>query len=110
MVTFALVVALGLLVIETRTASRFQPPPTFGDALLDASSAVAGANLSSGLTATVTSVNLSSGMDITVDSYQYGMTWLMLAMLIGRVLPVLVLSRVADLRFNDAPPATPPLI
>lgn len=110
MVTFATVVALGLLVIETRTASRFQPPPTFGDALLDASSAVAGGNLSSGLTTSVTGVNLSSGMDITVDSYQYGMTWLMLAMLIGRVLPVLVLSRVADLRFNDAPPATPPLI
>ena len=108
-VAWMVVVALGLLLVETRVASRFRPPPTLGDAILDASSAVGGANLSSGLIGTVTDVNLSSGMDQTVDSYQYGMAWLMLAMFIGRVLPVLVLGRIADMHFSDAPARWPPL-
>jgi Trk-type K+ transport system membrane component len=90
-----LLVALGLLLIEARTGSAFQSPPTLGDALLDAASAVGGAGLSSGLTATVTNLNLSTGIRQNVDLYQYGMTWLMVAMLAGRVLPVLVLGRLA---------------
>jgi len=107
---FTIIVALGLLVIEGYIGSPYQAPPTLADALVDASSAVAGGNLSSGLTATLTSANLSRGIRQSVDLYQYGMTWLMLAMFIGRVLPVLVLARLANLRFNDAPARLPPLI
>lgn len=89
------VVALGLLVIENRVTSGFQPAPTFADALLDAAAAVGGAGLSSGLAATVTSFNLSSGIRQASDLYQYGMAWLMAAMFIGRLAPVLVLGRAA---------------
>jgi hypothetical protein len=109
-VTLTLVVALGLLLIDAYTGSRFQTPPTFAAALLDASSAVGGASLSTGVVNTVTSANLSIGMTQTVDLYQYGMGWLMLMMFIGRVLPVLVLDRVADLRFSDKPPRLLPLV
>jgi Trk-type K+ transport system membrane component len=105
-----LVVACGLLLIESHVGSTYQSAPTFADALLDASSAVAGANLSSGLTATVTNLNLSTGIRQSVDLYQYGMVWLMLAMFIGRVLPLLVIGHVARLRFDDAPATLPPLI
>jgi Trk-type K+ transport system membrane component len=106
----ALVIALGLLIIEAWIGSPFQTPPTFADALLDASSAVGGANLTSGLTATLTSPNLSSGIRQSVDLYQYGMKWLMLAMLIGRILPIVILERVADLRMDrDTSPTLPPL-
>ncbi|MBU0637718.1 MAG: hypothetical protein KKB50_02545 [Planctomycetes bacterium] len=110
LVGLAVLVALGLLWLENNTASPFQQRPTFADAFLDASSAVAGANLSSGLTATVTGENLSSGMRQSVDQYQYGMVWLMLAMLIGRTLPLLVLRRLADTEIGDAPWGTPPLV
>ncbi len=95
LVTLAVAVALGLLLIEARTAPSYQAQPTFADALLDAASAVGGANLSSGLTAAVIGPNLSSGIRQSVDQYYYGMTWLMLAMLGGRILPVLVLWRAA---------------
>jgi Trk-type K+ transport system membrane component len=105
-----LVIAFGLLLIESHVGSTYQSAPTFADTLLDASSAVAGANLSSGLTATVTNLNLSTGIRQSVDLYQYGMVWLMLAMFIGRVLPLLVIGHVARLRFNDAPATVPPLI
>jgi Trk-type K+ transport system membrane component len=98
-----LLVAMGLLIIEARTASAFQSPPSLGDALLDGASALGGANLSSGLTATLTNVNLSTGIRQKVDLYQYGMAWLMAAMLVGRVLPVLVLGRMADRHADDAP-------
>jgi Trk-type K+ transport system membrane component len=91
----ALLVALGLLLIENWTASRFQPPPTFADALLDACSVVAGGNLSSGLTETVTSRNLVSGIRQSANLYQYGMIWLTLAMLAGRMLPLVILRRLA---------------
>ena len=110
LVGLALVVALGLLAIEAHTGSPYQAAPSFADALLDASSAVGGAGLTSGVTAMVTGANLSSGIRQNVDLYQYGMTWLMAAMFIGRVLPVLVLGRLAALRFQDAPPRLPPLI
>lgn len=89
-------VALGLLLIESRTGSSYQSPPTLGDALLEAASAVGGAGLSTGLTATLTNLNLSTGIRQNVDLYQYGMTWLMLAMFLGRVLPVLAIGRFAD--------------
>ena len=85
-----LIVVLGLLLIESRSGAAFQAPPTLGDAVLEAASAVGGAGLSSGLTTAVTSFRLSSGIRQNVDLYQYGMTWLMLAMFLGRVLPVLV--------------------
>lgn len=90
---FVAIATLGLMLIETLTTTGFQHPPTLGDALLDATSAVCGANLSTGLTARVTSPNLSSGIRHSVDAYQYGMLWLMLAMFIGRILPLLVLTR-----------------
>ena len=109
MVGLTLVTALGLLIIEAHTASAYQTRPTFADSLLDASSAVAGGNLSSGVIRAVTHRNLSSGIRRGVDSYQYGVVWLMAAMLLGRVLPLLVLSRAATTQRPDASDATPPL-
>lgn len=103
-------VTAGLLLIESRTGSPFQSPPTLGDAVLDATSAVAGAGLSSGLSSSLTNVNLSTGIRQNVDLYQYGMTWLMLAMLVGRILPLLVLGCIADV-FRDQPATpTPPVV
>ncbi len=103
----AVVVALGLLVIEANVASSYQAPPTFADALLEASSATAGGGLSMGLTTTITSFNLSRGIRQNVDLYQYGMCWLLAAMLLGRVLPIWILGRVAAVRWHDRP-ARPP--
>jgi len=105
----ALLVALGLLLIEAHTGSPFQFPPTLGDAILEAASATGGAGLSTGLTATVTSPNLSRGIRQDVDLYQYGMAWLMAAMLVARVLPVVVLARMADRDAAGAPPAAVPI-
>lgn len=85
-------VALGLLAIENSVSSRFQAPSTLADALLDAASAVGGASLTSGVTANVTSKNLNRGIGLPIDAYQYGMTLLMLAMFVGRLLPLLALS------------------
>lgn len=98
LVLLALIVAGGMLLIENWTASRYQPPPSFADALLDASSVVAGGNLTSGLTEAVTSRNLLSGIRQSASLYQYGMAWLMLAMLAGRMLPLVVLRRLGDTR------------
>jgi len=92
----AFVVAIGMLLLENWTASRYQPPPAFADAWLDACSLVAGGNLSTGLTDTVTGRNLLSGIRQSANLYQHGMIWLMLAMLAGRVLPLVVLSRLAN--------------
>lgn len=89
------VAALGLLLIETLTASRFTPPPGLADALLDAASAVCGGGISGGLTHAVTNEQLTHGIRLPIDLYPYGMSWLMLAMLLGRLLPVLVLLRYA---------------
>lgn len=110
MVALVFVVAIGLLLIESWTGSAYQTAPTLADGLLDACSAVGGAGLTSGLTATVTSANLSSGIRQDVDLYQYGMAWLMAAMVIGRVLPVLVLGRCADLHFAESAARRPPLL
>lgn len=88
--------ALGLLAIEQATASRFQPAPSAADALLEAASAVGGASLTSGLTASVTSRNLVSGIGLGVSHYQFGMALMMLAMLAGRVLPLLVLWHASE--------------
>jgi Trk-type K+ transport system membrane component len=101
MVVLTLVVAVGLLLIENWSASSYQPPPGLADALLDASSVVAGGNLSTGLTEAVTSRNLISGVRQSVNLYQYGMAWLMLAMLAGRMLPLVVLRRLGDTRVAD---------
>ena len=101
MVLLTMIVAGGLLLLEQWTASSYQTPSSFADAMLDASSVVAGGNLSGGLAETLTSRNLVSGMNQPVNLYQYGMTWLMVAMLIGRVLPVAVLRRLSEQR--DAP-------
>ncbi|TWT42417.1 Cation transport protein [Phycisphaerae bacterium RAS1] len=92
LLALVLLTALGLLVIEHFTATAYQPPPTFADAFLDASSAVAGGGLTSGVSAAVTSRNLSSGIQQRVDVYQYGMAWLMLAMLLGRIAPVWIIA------------------
>src|SRR5262249_47269855 len=43
------VTAAGLLLIESQIATKYQTPPSLADALLDATSAVAGGNLTSGL-------------------------------------------------------------
>jgi len=94
----AIIIGLGLLLIENWTASRFQSPPTFADALLDACSVVGGGNLSSGLAEAVTGRNLLGGIRQSADVYQYGMTWLMLAMLAGRMLPLIVLRRLGDVQ------------
>ena len=108
MALLTLVTALGLLAIEGCTASAFQIAPTFADACLDAASAVAGGNLSTGLVAAVTSANLSRGIRQSVDLYQYGMIWLMAAMLVGRVAPVLILGRCAGVRVREGPTRLPP--
>ena len=110
LVLLVLVVALGLLVIEAHTTTAFQTAPTLGDALIDASSAVAGGNLSSGLTATVTSANLSRGIHQSVDLYQYGLVWLLAAMFIGRTLPVLLLARRAGAQGDVATSRLPPTL
>ena len=68
------------------TASAYQPVPTFAEAFLDAASAVGGANLTSGLFGTVTDPNLIMGLGSGINQYQYGMAWLMAAMVLGRVL------------------------
>jgi hypothetical protein len=81
------VVTLGLLLIEQKTASAFSPIPTFAAAWLDAASAIGGANLTGELTSAVTNRSLSSGIRTPSDQYQYGMSWLMVAMLIGRLAP-----------------------
>jgi Trk-type K+ transport system membrane component len=90
-----IVVALALLVIEAQVASRYQPPPTFADALVDAGSAVGGGALSSGLTATVTARNLISGIGLGLSQYQIGMLLLMTAMIAGRSVPIALLAQFA---------------
>jgi len=95
--------ATGLLLLETWTASRFQPAHTFADALLDAASAVCGGNLTSGLTESITNESLSSGIRLGENRYIWAMVWMMLAMICGRVLAVSVLCRLAcgDRRQGD---------
>ncbi len=95
-VGLALLGALGLLLIESLTASGFASAPTFAEALLDASAAVGGAGLTAGVTAAVTSPNLASGLNLPINLYGFGMVWLMLLMLLGRLLPVVVLSRLGE--------------
>lgn len=101
-----LLVALGLLVIEAHTASRFQSPPTFADAFLDAASAVGGAGLTSGVTATVTGKNLTMGIRQDRDLFQYGMGFLIAAMWLGRWLPLLALGWAAGHPHPARPGAT----
>jgi Trk-type K+ transport system membrane component len=96
LVLLVIVVALGLLLIESWTANAYQPPPALADALLDASSIVAGGNLSTGVVEAITGRNLISGIRQSANLYQFGMGWLMLAMLAGRMLPLIVLCRLAS--------------
>jgi hypothetical protein len=96
LLSLALIVALGLLIIEAMTASAYQPVPTFAEAFLDAASAVGGANLTSGLVGTVTDPNLIMGLGSGINQYQYGMAWLMAAMVLGRVLPLLLIERLTN--------------
>ena len=100
-----LVVVLGLFAIEAHVGSPYQSPPTLGDALLEAASATCGSGLTTGLTRQLTGVTLSSGIRQPVDVYMYGMAWLMAAMFIGRVLPVLVIGRAAAA--DTRPPGEP---
>ena len=90
-----IVVALLLLLLEAQVASRFQPPPTFADALLEASSAIGGSGLTSGLTGNLTARNLVSGIGLGLSQYQLGMILLASAMVAGRVLPLALLARFA---------------
>jgi hypothetical protein len=87
--------ALGLMVIENLIGSRFEHPPSFADALVDACSAAGGANLTTGLTARVTAENLTSGKNLPVNLYSLGMVWMMALMLAGRMIPLFVLRRAA---------------
>jgi len=107
-VGLVLIVAFGLLVIESHTASLYQSAPTFADAFLDAASAVAGGNLTTGVVETVTARKLSRGIRQPVDLYQYGMVWLMAAMVLGRVLPLFVMCQAACTKLNAAPARTGP--
>ncbi|MCC6357855.1 MAG: hypothetical protein IT450_03860, partial [Phycisphaerales bacterium] len=88
-----LVTVIGLLSIESLIASRYQPTPSFADALLDASSAVGGGNLSSGLTASLTNRSLVSGIGLGISQFIPGMILLALALLAGRIIPVAVFDR-----------------
>lgn len=88
--------AVGLLLLESLTGSRFVHPPTFADALLDACSAVGGANLSGGVLERVTGENLVSGKNNPINLYAFGMIWMLLLMLAGRLIPLIILRRVAD--------------
>ena len=85
-------VAVGLLLIEQLAATRFQAAPSFADAWLDASSAVGGSGVSSGLASLVSSRNLARGLGLNFDLYAFGMTLLAAAMLAGRFIPLLVLA------------------
>lgn len=92
LVVLTVVVALGLLGLEQLVASPYESAPTLADALLEASSAVGGAGLGGGLTASLSSTNLCRGINQPTDWYPYGMGWLMLAMLTGRVLPIMLIG------------------
>ena len=96
MILLAIVVALGLMFLENMTASAYQSAPVFADALLDSCSIAAGGNLSTGVVDTVTGRNLIRGMRQAASLYQYGMVWLMLAMIAGRMIPLMVMRRLAD--------------
>lgn len=92
MLGLTVLTAAGLLLIESQVATRYQSQPTVADALLDATSAVAGGNLSSGLARTVTDKNLVSGIFLGVNWYRIGFLWLAAAMLAGRILPIVILG------------------
>lgn len=100
----ACIAAVGLLIIHRLTGSPFDSPPDFSGAWLDAASCTGGAALSSGLIGRVTDPNLSGGIQHSADAYQWGMTWIMLALLAGRVLPVRILRQAAQREWTDAPP------
>lgn len=92
------VVAAGLMVIEQWGGSAYERPPTAGAAVLDAASAVGGGGLTSGVSGAITSASRSIGIRQRADLYQYGMGWLMLAMLVGRVVPVWCAVRIVRRR------------
>lgn len=108
--SLSVVFALGLLLIEWTTAARFQEQPSFADALLESASALGGSAVTSGLTATVTSRNLTSGIQLPINMYQVGMVWLMLAMFLGRIIPIAALHRLGDPLPVAAPQQAPPQI
>ncbi len=95
------VVAVGLLMVEHLAATRFQAAPSFADALLDASSAVGGGGLTSGLASLVSSRNLARGLGLNFDLYAFGMSLLAAGMLLGRFIPLLVLASYAR---RESPP------
>jgi hypothetical protein len=90
MLALVLLCAGGLLVLESQVATKYQAPPTFADTLLDAASAAAGGNLSSGLSATLTDRNLVSGIFLGINWYRIGMLWIVGTMVVGRILPIIV--------------------
>lgn len=88
-------VAIGILLIDSIVGVRFGRPIQLGDALLDAASAVGGAGLGGEAVATITSRNLSTGIGHASDLYPYGMLWVMLAMVLGRLVPLWMMQRAA---------------
>jgi hypothetical protein len=104
------VFALGLLLIERWTGSAFDPRPGFAAAWLEASSAMGGASLSTGLMARITDPNLTGGIRHSTDTYQYGLVWLMLALLVGRVLPVRILRQAAEAPQPETPVGSSPVL
>ncbi len=90
-------VAGGMLLFENVAASPYQPAPTFADAFLDAASVVAGGGLTTGVVDAVTGPQLQGGIGRSVNLYAYGIGYLMLGMLAGRLVPLMVLRRVGTL-------------
>lgn len=107
-VVLVAVVALGLLLIESIVATRFQRPAAFADALLDAASATCGANLSSGLIRDLISRNLVRGLNMPFDLFYLGLIWTMLAMLVGKVLPIWILASASPAQTVDPVEANAP--
>ena len=104
------IVALGLLAIQRQTASSFDLPVDFADAWVDAASVVNGGGLTTGLVEHVTSSRLSRGLGLPVDLYQYGMVWLMLALVVGRVAPVWIMQSAAKRPISSMPPGDSPVL
>lgn len=93
MLILAIVGAAGLLAIEHLAADAYRHAPTLGDALVDASSAVGGGALTTGLLDTVTSQSLTGGIGQRVNLFPIGMGWGALLLILGRWTPLLILAR-----------------
>ncbi|MBK8914671.1 MAG: hypothetical protein IPM64_08760 [Phycisphaerales bacterium] len=89
-------IAMGILLIDALVGVRFGRAVPLGDALLDAASAVGGGAVGGAAMEAITSRNLSTGIGHASDLYPYGMLWLMIAMVLGRLVPLWVMQRAAE--------------